>query len=97
MTRWILAPLLALGLAAPVAAPVFASSGERCDAPIADWQPREALEKKLTAEGMDVRRIKTDDGCYEVKAIDAKGRRIEAYYDPKTLELVKYEREEDDD
>jgi hypothetical protein len=51
----------------------------------------------LAAEGMDVRRIKTDDGCYEVKAIDARGRRIEAYYDPRTLELVKYEREEDDD
>ena len=97
MTRTIFAAFVALGMAAPVATPAFASSGTRCDAPLADWQPREALEKKLTAEGMKVRRIKTDDGCYEVKAIDAKGRRIEAYYDPRTLELVKHEGEEDDD
>lgn len=55
-------------------------------APQGQWQPKEALEKKLAAQGWDIRRIKIDDACYEVYAKDDKGRKVEAYFDPKTLE-----------
>lgn len=69
-----------------------ASASEGCNVPMADWQPREALQQKLAADGWQVSRIGTDDGCLEVKATDDKGQRVEAKFDPKTLEMVKLER-----
>lgn len=74
------------------ASAAFAS--DRCDVPMAEWQPREALQQKLEADGWKVTRIKTDDGCYEADAIDEKGQRVEASFDPKTFELVKFERKD---
>jgi hypothetical protein len=74
---------------------VLASDDDYCNVPVADWQPREALQKKLEGDGWQVRRIKSDDGCYEVYAIDDQGRRIEAAYNPKTFEMMKRERGDD--
>ncbi|WP_028670985.1 PepSY domain-containing protein [Saccharospirillum impatiens] len=68
-----------------------------CDDPIANWQPREALRQQLQAEGWIVYRIKVDDGCYEVKAQDNQGHRVEASFAPASLELMELEREDDDD
>lgn len=65
-----------------------AFAGEKCNVPVAEWQPREALQAKLEAAGWKVRSVKTEDGCYETKAIDAKGNRVEAYFNPKTLDQV---------
>lgn len=81
-------PTLAAATFALVAGEAFAS--DKCDAgPKDQWQPKEALEKKLQAEGIKVKRIKIDDGCYEVYGTDAKGARLERYFHPKTLEPVK--------
>lgn len=66
-----------------------AFAAEKCNVPLADWQPRQALEKKLQAEGWKVKRLKTEDGCYEVYGLDRQGRRVEAYFNPKTLQVVK--------
>ncbi len=57
--------------------------------PLGEWQPREALQQKLQAQGWQVNRIKTDEGCYEAYAIDENGRRVEAYFDPKTLTMLR--------
>lgn len=86
-------PAVALTLLVGMAAPAMA--GSRCSAPMAEWKPREALVEKLRAEGWTIRRIKTDDGCYKVRATDAEGRRIKAKFDPATLERVA--RDGDDD
>lgn len=79
--------LIALAGAAAVG-PALASP--RCDAgPKEQWQPREALQKKLTDAGWkEVDRIKVEDGCYEAKGKDDKGRKAEVYFDPKTLQQV---------
>lgn len=74
---------------------VLASGDEYCNVPVADWQPHEALQKKLEGDGWTVRRIKSDDGCYEVYAIDDNGRRLKAAYNPKTFEIVKREHGDD--
>jgi hypothetical protein len=66
-------------------------AGPRCNVPMADWQPREALQKKVEAEGWKVTRIKTDDGCYEVHAINDQGQRYEGKFDPGTLKALKVE------
>ena len=59
-----------------------------------EWQPREALQKKLESEGWKVRRIKTEDGCYEAYALDSNGHRVEAYFDPKSLEMLKNKKDD---
>ena len=65
-----------------------AFAADKCQVPAAEWQPTEALQQKLEGEGWKVQQIKTDKGCYEVYATDAKGGKVEAYFDPKTLEAV---------
>ncbi|QPC91206.1 PepSY domain-containing protein [Mesorhizobium sp. INR15] len=65
-----------------------AFAADKCDVPADQWQPREALQKKLEGEGWKVRSIKSENGCYEAKAIDAKGKKLEAVFNPKTLETV---------
>lgn len=88
--RPILTATLLLGLApAALASP-------RCHAPMADWQPRQALEDKLKAEGWQIRRIKTDDGCYKVHGTRGDGRKVRAIFAPDTLALIR-ERLRDDD
>lgn len=78
-------------LAAAVACVAFAgiaTAAEKCNVPMADWQPRKALQTKLEDEGWKVRSIKTEDGCYEAYAINAKGEKVEAYFDPKSFATV---------
>ncbi len=67
-----------------------------CRVPMEGWQPREAVQKMAEAKGWTVRRIKTDDGCYEIKGRDAEGREIEVKVDPATLEMVEFEYEDYD-
>jgi hypothetical protein len=86
----ILALTACLG-AAPVAA------DQACSAPLADWQPRQALQAKLEAEGWTVLSIRSDDGCYKVRATKAGGERLDAKYDPASLERVQRKQDEDDD
>ncbi|MEC5325693.1 PepSY domain-containing protein [Aurantimonas sp. A3-2-R12] len=68
-----------------------------CNVPMASWQPREAVQKMAEAQGWTVRRIKTDDGCYEIDGRDAKGREIEVTVDPGTLAIVGTEYDDEDD
>jgi len=65
------------------------ASGDYCSVPKAEWQPKEALEAKLKTDGWDVRKIKIEDGCYEVYGIDAAGAKQEVLFNPKTFELVR--------
>lgn len=73
-----------------------ALADDDCDDPISNWQPREALRQQLEDDGWIVYRIKIDDGCYEVKAQDNEGNRVEASFAPASLELMEWEREDDD-
>jgi hypothetical protein len=81
------AAIILMGLGTGVAM----ADDDDCNVPVSDWQPREALQQKLETQGWKVSRIKVDDGCYEVDATDEKGRRVEASYDPKTLEIKEME------
>lgn len=66
-----------------------------CLAPMADWQPRHAVARMAQDKGWTVRRIKIDDGCYEIDGQDAQGRQIEVTVDPATLEIIELEYEDD--
>lgn len=81
--------VLAVALALFAAGTGTALASSYCDVPASEWQPAEALQQKLETEGWQVKGIKTEDGCYEVYAVDGNGKRVEALFDPKTFELVK--------
>jgi len=67
----------------------YATGLATCDSgPREGWQPQSKLENMLTGKGWKIRRVKEDGGCYEVYAFDEKGDRVEAYFHPKTLDLV---------
>jgi hypothetical protein len=74
-----------------------ASAEDDCFVPMADWQPRDAVARLAAANGWAVRRIKIDDGCYEIDGSDAEGRRIEVTVHPATLQVIEFEYEDDDD
>jgi hypothetical protein len=78
--------LLLLSLALTVL-PTWAS--DDCDAPVSRWQTREALRQWASAQGWQIQRLKIDDGCYEVRGIDAQGRAFKAKIDPETLKVLK--------
>jgi hypothetical protein len=69
--------------------------GDDCYVPMADWQPREAVERLAAAHRWTVRRIKVDDGCYQVVGTDADGARIEVKVHPATLEIIEVEHKDD--
>ncbi len=66
-----------------------AFASDKCSVPRAEWQPKEALQQKLEGDGWKIKKIKVDDGCYEVYGSDATGKRRETYFDPKTFVAVK--------
>jgi len=79
--------LTALALA--LASPVFAATDATCSsAPASQFQPKSALTTKLNAEGLKVRTIKTENGCYEAYTVDAKGKKMTLGFNAKTLEPV---------
>ncbi len=76
-----------VALTVVAASPAFAAEG--CStAPASKLQPKSALESRLKAEGMKVRQIKTEKGCYEVYAIDRDGKKVNAAYNAETLQKL---------
>ncbi len=86
MTNRLLFSALALA-ATLVAGSVMAK--DLCSVPKADWQQSDALKQKLTQEGWTVKKLKTEDGCYEVYGTNPQGQRVEAFFNPKTFDSVK--------
>jgi hypothetical protein len=73
-----------------LAAPAARGTGlATCDSGSQEhWQPQETLAARLKEKGWQVRRIKVDGGCYEVYALDENGKRVEAYFHPRTFAPV---------
>ena len=66
-----------------------------CLVPMEAWQPRSAVADLAAARGWQVRRIRIDDGCYQIVGQDAAGRSIEVTLDPATLAVIEIEQDED--
>ena len=82
-------------IAALMAGPAFASGN--CFVPITDWQPRSVIEALASEQGWDLRRIRIDDGCYEMIGLDAHGRPARIKLHPGTLEIIEIEHENEYD
>ena len=65
------------------------AAGAACStAPKAQWQPQSKLEDMLKADGLTVRQIKEENGCYEVYATDTAGKKVNVAYNAETLEKL---------
>ena len=73
-----------------------ALADDDCFVPMANWQPREAVERLAKQNSWTVRRIKIDDGCYQIDGSGVDGRDIEVTIHPATLEVIEIEYEDDD-
>ena len=70
-----------------------AQHAERCEPiPKEQWKPQAELERKLTDMGWKIRRVKIENGCYEVYGTDEKGGKVEVFFHPKTFERVTAEK-----
>ena len=77
---------LLTAIAFVVASPAFAATGGSCStAPQSAWQPQSKLESMLKADGLTVKQIKVEKGCYEVYATDKAGKRQNIAYNAETL------------
>jgi hypothetical protein len=52
-----------------------------------EWMTEEAITGKAKEMGYEVRKVQKEDGCWEVKGMKD-GKRVEAYFDPVTAEVV---------
>lgn len=62
-----------------------------CEDPVASWQPRDTLREQLESRGWTIKRIRVDNGCYEVHGTDHNGNWVEAEFAPASLEIMKLE------
>jgi len=74
-------------LAALLAGPALAE-GSCSKAPSSKFQPASALQSQLEGQGLTVRRIKEEGGCYEVYAVDKSGNKVNTAYNAETFEKV---------
>lgn len=90
MGKFLILTVALAGIAA--ATPAFARDDARCGAsPGATRLSADAVRAKLAESGYNVVRIKTDDGCYEVRATDRGGARVELRVDPVTAKVLRTE------
>jgi hypothetical protein len=58
------------------------------------WMTEDAIKAKAEELGYKVANMKTEDGCYEVYAIDKDGKKAEVFMHPGTGEVVHVEADE---
>jgi len=59
--------------------------------PASEWMPVSAVAQKLEEQGYTVYEIERDGGVYDVDLVDASGVRREAYLDPRTGDIVRWD------
>jgi hypothetical protein len=74
---------VAIALSSPALA-----AGKCSTAPKSKWQPPATLEAQLASEGLKVRQIKVENGCYEVYATNKDGKRENIAFNAETLERL---------
>lgn len=85
--------LVSISLAAAatvfVAAPAWSHGFDDCtEAAKETWKPQAEAEAAAKAAGYEVSKSKIEGSCYEVYA-RKDGKKLELFYNPATLELVK--------
>jgi hypothetical protein len=81
---------LALVAAVGFSGAVFAKAD--CAAhPKSEWIKESDARSQLEAQGYKIKKFKVDGNCYEIYGHNKDGKKVEIYYDTKTLAVVKSE------
>jgi hypothetical protein len=74
------------------ALPLAAQAGAKCEPhPRTEWIKEADAKAKLEAGGYKIRKFKVDGQCYEIYGWNKEGKKVEIYFDTKTLGIVKAE------
>lgn len=72
--------------------PIQAIASADCPVyPKEEWASKDTLKKNLKEEGYKFKKIKVDGNCYEIYGRNKEGKKVEIYFDMKTLAVVKSE------
>jgi hypothetical protein len=80
--------LLLASTLALLAGPSLAAEAMCSKSPASAFKPKADLEALLVGQGITVRQIKLEGGCYEVYAVDKDGKKYNHAFNAETLELV---------
>ena len=59
--------------------------------PKEEWMSEADARAKLEAKGYRIAKFKVDGNCYEIYGTDRMSKRVEIYFDTKTLSIVRQE------
>jgi hypothetical protein len=59
--------------------------------PKSEWIKESDARSQLEAQGYKIKKFKVDGNCYEIYGHNKDGKKVEIYYDTKTLAVVKSE------
>lgn len=79
-----------LSLSAFASAPAFAKANCKVY-PKSEWMSETDAKASIEAQGYTISKFKVDGNCYEIYGRNKAGKKVEIYYDAKTLEPVKSE------
>lgn len=57
--------------------------------PKEEWASEDTLKEALEAEGYTIKKFKIDGNCYEIYGRSKEGKKVEIYFDMKSLAIVK--------
>jgi hypothetical protein len=83
---------LAVAVVCVAFSPAAAWAGANCKAnPKAEWMSEADARAKIESQGYKITKFKVDGYCYEIYGTDKNGKKVEIYYDTKSLDVVKAE------
>jgi len=83
---------IAIAVFVVAAFPTAAFASANCKAnPKAEWMSEADAKAKLVAQGYKIDKFKVDGNCYEIYGSNKDGKKVEIYFDTKTLDVVKAE------
>jgi len=59
--------------------------------PKSEWVPEDTLKQALNEESYSIKKLKVDGNCYEIYGRNKQGKKVEIYFDTKTLAIIKAE------
>ena len=69
-----------------------AFAGAKCAPhPKEEWMKADDAKAKLETQGYKIKKFKVDGQCYEIYGHNKEGKKVEIYFDTKTLDIVKSE------
>jgi len=84
--------LIATSVTLCAALPGLAFAKADCKAyPKAEWMTEADAKAKIVAQGYTINKFKVDGNCYEIYGKNKDGKKVEIYFDAKTIDVVKSE------